>query len=156
MSEGLKPFNDAEQRQLVYVIDDDIAVRRSLNFLLATSGYTTWPFSCAFDFLDSLPKLSPAPILLDIRMPEIDGIDLLTELFKRSLKWPVIVITGHADIPTAVQTVKLGAFDLLEKPMNFDLLENMLGSAINELNIIIAPSQIQSRARSLFENTYPT
>lgn len=67
-----------EQHQLVYVVDDDIAIRRSMHFLLWTANFTSWPFACAFDFLDNLPNLRPAPILLDIQIPEIDGIDLLS------------------------------------------------------------------------------
>lgn len=144
------PGNVTEPSQLVYVIDDDVAVRRSLHFVLSTAGYTSWPFACAFDFLDNLPNLQPAPILLDIRMPEIGGIDLMTEVLKREINWPIIIITGHADIPIAVQAIKHGAIDLLEKPLDFEMLQISLNTAMQKLIGLNAASKIQSDSRSLF------
>lgn len=139
------------QTQTVYVIDDDVAVRRSLQFLLSTAGFTSWPFSCAFDFLDNLPNLRPAPILLDINMPEIDGMDLLSELTNREIKWPVIAMTGNAGIPVAVQAIKNGAVDLLEKPLDFDLLEAALGDAVERLSNAKDSEETRRNARLLIE-----
>ena len=139
------------QTQTVYVIDDDVAVRRSLQFLLSTAGFTSWPFSCAFDFLDNLPNLRPAPILLDINMPEIGGMDLMSELTNREIKWPVIAMTGHANIPVAVQAIKNGAVDLLEKPLDFDVLEAALGDAVERLSNIKDSEETRCNARLLLE-----
>ena len=133
VAKGPSSSTGSEQNQLLYVIDDDIAVRRSLHFLLSTAGYTTWPFACAFDFLENLPSLQPAPILLDIRMPEIDGIDLLIELFGRQIMWPIIVVTAHADIAVTMQAIKYGAIDLLEKPVDFETLVKSICGANTKL-----------------------
>ena len=139
------------QTQTVYVVDDDVAVRRSLQFLLSTAGFTSWPFSCAFDFLDNLPNLRPAPILLDINMPEIDGMDLLSELANREITWPVIAMTGHANIPVAVQAIKNGAVDLLEKPLDFAVLEAALRDAVKRLSSIEDSAETRRNARRLLE-----
>lgn len=139
------------QAQTVYVVDDDVAVRRSLHVLLSTAGFTSWPFSSAFDFLDSLPNLRPAPILLDIRMPEIDGMDLLSVLTNREIKWPVIAMTGDASIPIAVQAIKNGAVDLLEKPLDFDLLKAALEDAIKRLSDIMDSEETRRTAQLLIE-----
>ena len=144
-------LNESYQNQPVYVVDDDIAVRRSLQFLLSTAGFTSWPFSCSFDFLDNLPNLRPAPILLDINMPEIDGMDLLSELSNREIKWPVIVMTGDANISVAVQAIKNGAVDLLEKPLDVHLLEAALGDAVKQLSNIKDSDETRCNARRLFE-----
>ena len=133
------------------MVDDDVAVRRSLQFLLSTAGFTSWPFSCAFDFLDNLPNLRPAPILLDINMPEIDGMDLLSELANREITWPVIAMTGHANIPVAVQAIKNGAVDLLEKPLDFDVLEAALGDAVERLSNAKDSEETRRNARLLIE-----
>lgn len=151
MAEQLIRDNATEQHQLVYVVDDEVAVRRSLQFLLSTAGFTGWPFSSAFDFLDNLPNLRPAPILLDINMPEIDGMDLLSELANREIKWPVIAMTGNAGISVAVQAIKNGAVDLLEKPLDFDVLEAALGDAAERLSNIKDSAETRRNARRLLE-----
>ena len=113
----------------VFIIDDDIAVRKSLHFLLASSSITAWPFAAAVDFIEQLPELSPAPIMLDLRMPGIDGLQVLAILKKRSVDWPVIVITAHGDVTAAVRAMKLGAIDFLEKPFELDELYKVLDRA---------------------------
>lgn len=134
---------------LVYVIDDDAEVRRSLHFLMSTAGFRSWPFTSASDFLENLPHLEAAPIVLEIRMPEIDGIELIAELLNRGIKWPVIVLTGYASIPIAVQVIKLGAVDLLEKPLDFGLLKKSLYAAVDTLYSIKTLAEGQSIARRL-------
>jgi two-component system response regulator FixJ len=155
MGMELKPANGFEPSQLIYVIDDDIAIRRSLHFLLSTLGYTTWPFACAFDFLENLTNLQAAPILLDIRMPEIDGMDLMVELFNREIRWPIIVMTAYADIPFAVQAIKHGAIDLLEKPLDFELLQKSLDTAVAQLVSIKDAALSRRNACCLFESLSP-
>jgi two-component system response regulator FixJ len=117
----------------VYVIDDDIDVRKSLHFLLASSSIIGWPFATSADFLDQLPGLVPAPILLDIRMPIIGGLQTLEILRERGISWPVIVMTAHGDVTVAVRAMKLGAMDFLEKPFKSDLLDCVLDNAFNIL-----------------------
>jgi two-component system response regulator FixJ len=107
----------------VYVIDDDADVRKSLHFLLATSSIRAWPFAGGQDFVEQLAELEPAPILLDVRMPGIDGFGVMAELSALDLSWPVIVMTAHGDIAVAVRAMKLGAIEFIEKPFSAEDLE---------------------------------
>ena len=141
----------SDQNQLVYVIDDDPAIRRSMHFLLSATGLNCWPYACAADFLDNLPNLKPAPILLDIRMPDIDGIELLSRLADREVRWPVIVITAHGDIPIAVKAMKLGAMEFLEKPFDFAELEQTLSAAFSQLATIKNTATNRANALRLFD-----
>ena len=136
----------------VYVIDDDVEVRRSLHFLLSTAGFVSWQFASASDFLDNLPNLDPAPILIDLIMGPISGIELMTILAARGIRWPVIVMTAYADIPSAVQTTKLGAIDFLEKPIEFNQLEASLHTAIAQLSAVKNAAEIQSTSHMLFDS----
>ena len=123
----------ARPSSLVYIIDDESEVRRSLHFLLSTNGLVSWPFASAQDFLDSFTALEPAPILLDIRMPDVDGLELMSTMRERGINWPIIIISGHGDIQVAVQAIKLGAIDFLEKPFEFEALDICLRSAFAQL-----------------------
>jgi two-component system, LuxR family, response regulator FixJ len=102
--------------RLVYVVDDDEAVRESLSALLEANSYTVRTFELARDFLDAAPTLRPGCLVADIRMPEMDGLQLQRELTARAFKFPLIVITGHGDVPLAVRAMKVGAIDFIEKP----------------------------------------
>lgn len=117
----------------VYVIDDDSEVRKSLHLSLAASGTVGWPFISAHDFLDQVHSLTPAPILLDVRMPGMDGLELLTALRDREIDWPVIMMSAHGDVPVAVRSIRSGALDFLEKPFKFAALEELLTRAGVEL-----------------------
>jgi len=114
----------------VYVIDDSAEMRRSLHFLLDALGMASRPFTSSEDFLEILSTLPEAPILLDLRMPRIDGIQLMEELNARDVDWPVIVMTAHGDVPVAVRAMKLGAIEFLEKPFESDDLEAALKRAL--------------------------
>jgi two-component system response regulator FixJ len=118
----------------VHVIDDDRDVRQSLHFLLQTFGIKAWPFACAEDFFSNMSALKAAPILLDVRMAKMDGLQVLEHLRHEKIAWPIIMITAHGDIATAVRAVKLGAIEFLEKPFAVDLLEEALTSAFDALD----------------------
>ncbi|HZD88759.1 MAG TPA: response regulator FixJ [Pseudolabrys sp.] len=107
---------------VIYVIDDDEAVRQSLEFLLKTAGLNVRSFDSARTFLEVLPEIRSGCIVTDVRMPEITGIDLLRRVKELGLDLPVIVITGHGDISLAVEAMKIGAVDFLEKPFDDDTL----------------------------------
>ena len=117
---------------IVYVIDDDDAVRHSLEFLLKTAGIDVRGFESAKTFLEMLPRIKTGCIITDVRMPEITGIDLLRRVKESSLDIPVIVITGHGEISLAVEAMKIGAVDFLEKPFDDDLLLASVRSALNK------------------------
>jgi two-component system response regulator FixJ len=106
----------------VYVVDDDSMVRTSTVFFLRSSGYTAHPLRNGQEFLSAVPDCKPGCVLLDIRMPEIDGLQVIELLGERIAQLPVIIMTGHGDIATAVRAMKLGASDFLEKPFEEDVL----------------------------------
>src|SRR5262252_11081908 len=116
---------------IVHVIDDDEAVRQSIEFLLGTSGITARTYDSASAFLNALPTIGSGCIITDVRMPGISGIDLLRRLGEMQIKMPVIVITGHGDVPLAVEAMKVGAIDFIEKPFDDELLLGSVRAALN-------------------------
>ena len=116
----------------VFIIDDDAAVRDSLAFLLSASGFSVTVFETAGRFLGALPQLGFGCVITDIRMPEIDGIELLRRLNSAAVHLPVVVMTGHGDVPLAVEAMKLGAMDFLEKPFEDERLVNVLHTAFEQ------------------------
>jgi two-component system response regulator FixJ len=108
--------------QIVYVVDDESDVRRSLGFFLKTAGFMPRPYLNGADFLADAPDLAPGCVLLDVRMPDMSGLDVIEKLGNLTSRLPVIVMTGHGDIATAVRAMKLGAVDFLEKPFEDDAL----------------------------------
>jgi len=120
------------ERGLVHVIDDDEALRESLEFLLRTAKLGVKSFASGKAFLDSLPDPSLSCIITDVRMPEMSGIDLLRRLKELKIAAPVIVITGHGDIALAVEAMKIGAADFLEKPFDDEVLLQSVQSALRQ------------------------
>ena len=116
----------------IYVIDDDEAMRDSLGFLLEAAGFRVTLFETAQKFLDALPGLAFGCIVSDVRMPGIDGIELLKCMKAGHSKFPVLIMTGHGDVPLAVEAMKLGAADFLEKPFEDDRLVGMIEAAIRQ------------------------
>jgi two-component system response regulator FixJ len=115
----------------IYVIDDDDAVRQSLEFLLKTSGLNVQSFESAAAFLEALPQIRSGCVITDVRMPGMTGIDLLRHLRANKAELPVIVITGHGDIALAVEAMKIGALDFLEKPFDDDQLLAAVRTALD-------------------------
>ena len=116
----------------VYVIDDDAAMRDSLNFLLEAAGFEVTMFDTATKFLNVLPRLDFGCVVSDVRMPGIDGIELLKRMKALTSRFPIVIITGHGDVPLAVEAMKLGAVDFLEKPFEDDRLIAMIDAAIRQ------------------------
>ena len=114
----------------VYVIDDDPAMRDLLDFLLGSAGLSVRLFDSAVVFLNELPNLEAGCVVTDVRMPGIDGMELLRRLTSGARKLPVIIMTGHGDVPLAVEAMKLGALDFLEKPFEDDRLIGMIETAL--------------------------
>lgn len=113
----------------VYIVDDDDAVRDSLGFQLETLGYHVRSFASGADFLMEARTLPEGCLILDVRMPEIDGIELQSRLNVLELKFPVIMITGHGDVPLAVRAMKAGAVDFIEKPFSEQAILESIGVA---------------------------
>jgi two-component system, LuxR family, response regulator FixJ len=110
-------------RGVVHIIDDDDALRESLTFLLRTANIEVQSYSSASAFLDSLTAAENLScVITDVRMPGLSGIDLLRRLKELKISVPVIVITGHGDVPLAVEAMRSGAMDFLEKPFDDEVL----------------------------------
>jgi two-component system response regulator FixJ len=117
---------------IVYVIDDDEALRESLVFLLRTARLEVISFPSAAAFLEELPGKGLSCVITDMRMPGLSGLDLLRRLRELKIEVPVIVITGHGDVPLAVEAMKVGAIDFLEKPFDDEVLLASVRSALKQ------------------------
>jgi two-component system response regulator FixJ len=120
--------------QVVHVIDDDEAVRESLAFLLRSAKVAVQTYESAVVFLESSSGLTSGCIITDVRMPGIDGLELLRRLRRQDVRVPVIVVTGHGDIPLAVEAMKIGAADFLEKPFDDEALLASVRAALSRNN----------------------
>jgi two-component system, LuxR family, response regulator FixJ len=116
----------------VHVIDDDEALRDSLTFLLRTAQLEVLSYPSAAAFLETLPDAKLSCVITDVRMPGMSGIDLLRHLRERKISVPVIVITGHGDIPLAVEAMRIGAIDFLEKPFDDEVLIASVKAALRQ------------------------
>ncbi|GAB2176977.1 response regulator FixJ [Dongia sp. agr-C8] len=119
---------------VVHVIDDDESVRHALAFLLATSGIPVRVHESGDAFLETVDGLQPGCILTDIRMPGTDGLALQRRLTELGINLPVIVMTGHGDVPMAVEAMKGGAVDFIEKPFDDAVLLKAIQTALNRYN----------------------
>lgn len=115
---------------IVYVIDDDESARHSLEFLLDVAGIRVRSFASADAFLQAAPPLAGACVVTDVRMPGMSGIELAEELKRRGAVAPVIVITGHADVPLAIQAMKAGVADFIEKPFDDTVMLGAIDKAL--------------------------
>ncbi|MBV8096013.1 MAG: response regulator transcription factor [Acetobacteraceae bacterium] len=124
--------NPAAQRlpNSVHIVDDDEAVRDSLRDMLEEAGYRAQTWASGIDLLQAVERLEPGCIIVDVRMPEIDGLTLMARLRAHNIKLPIIVITGHGDVPMAVQAMKTGAIDFIEKPFAKQVIINSIRMAL--------------------------
>ncbi len=122
----------ASDKGVVHIIDDDDALRESLAFLLRTAGIEGKTYASAKAFLDALPDLSLSCVITDVRMPDMSGIDLLRRFKELKIAAPVIVVTGHGDVTLAVEAMKIGAVDFLEKPFDDEVLLASVEAALRQ------------------------
>jgi FixJ family two-component response regulator len=120
------------QSEIIYVVDDDEAIRSSLQTLLRSAGYRVQAFSAARNFLNEKLPDEPACLVLDIRMPEISGLDLQDELMRADFHTPIIFITGHGEIPESVRALKAGAENFLTKPFRPEALLGAIQQALEK------------------------
>ncbi len=116
---------------VVHLIDDDEGVRQALAFLLTASGFAVRVHESAGSFLDAVATVQPGCVITDVRMPGVDGLELQRQLKARRLGLPVIVMTGHGDVPLAVEAMKAGAVDFLEKPFEDEALLSAIRAALD-------------------------
>lgn len=134
---------------VIHLIDDDDAVRQSLAFALTTAGLAVRAYESAVAFLEALPGVQPGCVVTDVRMPGIDGLELQRRLNEQAVNLPVIIITGHGDVRLAVEAMKAGAIDFIEKPFDDDILLAAIQNAIERYDRTGERAQeaAQTRAR---------
>ena len=145
--------NDKGAAPTVYVVDDDDGMRRALDTLLSTVGYKTAVFSRPSEFLANFKVDSPGCLVLDIRMPDMSGLELQQHLNRIGSMLPVIFITGHGDVPMAVQAMKEGAFEFIQKPFRdqdlLDRINHALKQDVEIRNTVARRAEVLHRLESL-------
>jgi len=121
-------------KRTIHIVDDEEAIRRSAGFMLKTSGFAVQTWASGVEFLKNVRQAEPGCILLDVRMPEKDGLEVQQELTARGVAMPVIILTGHGDVTIAVRAMKAGAVDFIEKPFEKAVLLAALEAAFERLN----------------------
>jgi two-component system response regulator FixJ len=141
--------------EVVHVIDDDVDVRQSLAFLLSAAGFAVRVHESAVAFLAALPEVKGGCVLTDIRMPQMSGMELQHRLRELKSGLPVIVMTGHGDVPLAVEAMKAGAVDFIEKPFDDEVLLSAVRAALarraRESARDVRTQEIQDRVKRLSE-----
>ncbi|MGJ0507323.1 MAG: response regulator FixJ [Methylocystis sp.] len=139
--------------RVVHLIDDDAAVRDAVGLLLRTEGFKVQSYDSALAFLKAAPTRAEGCVVTDVRMPEMNGMELIAQMKEQHISIPVVVLTAHADVPLAVEAMKLGAVDLLEKPFEDDALIAAVSAALErrnaEENRSRESQEIKSRLASL-------
>ncbi len=147
------PIDTNKRSATVYVVDDDEGMRRALGTLLGTVGYQTAVFARATDFLAQYDPNRPSCLVLDIRMPEMSGLELQQQLNRAGAMIPVIFITGHGDVPMAVQAMKEGAFEFIQKPFReqdlLDRINHALQHDAENRAGVARRAEVQKRLESL-------
>jgi len=129
----------------VYVVDDDEAVRDSLQWLLEGNDYRVRCFESAEGFLTRFDPREIACLIVDVRMPGMNGLELQDELLRRGCTMPLVFITGHGDVPMAVDTMKKGAIDFIEKPFNEVVLRDLVDRMLQKARLERWPSSSRRR-----------
>ena len=139
----------------VHIIDDDDAARDSLAFLLDCAGLAVRSYESAAEFLKAVPTMEHGCIITDVRMPEMSGVELIGRLKALEVADPVIVITGHADVPLAIQAMKAGVADFLEKPFSDDAILGAVRSALARRTDVNEARAERDRFIALLETLSP-
>jgi len=139
----------------IFIVDDDEAVRDSLEVLLMACGYETESFVSGADFLDACDGIGRGCVLLDIRMPGMDGMEVLADLHRRRPDLPVIMITGHGDVSLAVRAMKAGAVDFVEKPLREEALLESIETALRRAHTSERQTAVCTTARDNVERLTP-
>ena len=149
-------------KPIVFIVDDDEAVRKATSILVRSAGFDVECYGSAQEFLDSYRPERPGCLVLDVRMPEMNGLELQGKLTKEGLRIPIIIITGHGDVSMAVRAVKDGAVDFIEKPFDGQVLLERIEHAIkldaearrkesDQANIAARLTQLTPREREVMD-----
>jgi len=122
----------ARVEPVVHVVDDDDAIRHAVVFQLETAGYAARDYASAEAFLEALPKVRSGCVITDVRMPGLNGLELVHRLNALGFEAPIILMTGHGDIPLAVEAMKAGVVDFIEKPLDDEILLRAIGSVFSK------------------------
>ncbi len=140
---------------VVHIVDDEEAVRNSLAFLLQTSGFAVRVHESATEFLKLAPTIANGCLITDLRMPDMDGVELLRRLREGGAMLPAIVITGHGDVQMAVEAMKSGALDFIEKPFSDEVMLSSITRAVNRAaeqhQLSAVAEQVRQRLDTLSE-----
>jgi FixJ family two-component response regulator len=138
----------ANARPVVFVVDDDISVRESLEGLVRHAGWASETFSTAGDFLARAPVATPGCLVLDVSLPDLDGLEVQARMTDDRAAMPIIFITGHGDVPMCVRAMKAGAVEFLTKPFDHDVMLDAIGDAIGRSQAALG---LRSELRTLRE-----
>jgi FixJ family two-component response regulator len=144
---------DKSASPVIYVVDDDDGMRRALDTLLSTVGYKTAVYSRPTEFLANFKADAPGCLVLDIRMPDMSGLEVQQQLNRMGSMMPVIFITGHGDVPMAVQAMKEGAFEFIQKPFRdqdlLDRINHALKQDAENRSTVARRAEVQHRLQTL-------
>jgi len=126
------------ERRMIHIVDDEEAIRRSAGFMLKTSGYAVSTYGSGDAFLQAAKDAEPGCVLLDVRMPGMDGLEVQKVMAERGIAMPVVVLTGHGDVTVAVRAMKGGAVDFIEKPFEKAVLLTAITAAFERLDDVEA------------------
>ncbi|CAH0498995.1 MULTISPECIES: response regulator transcription factor [Sphingomonadaceae] len=155
--------------KIIHLVDDEEAIRKSVGFMLKTIGIKVITYASGVEFLKTARSAEAGCVLLDIRMPDMDGLEVQAALAKRGITMPVIVLTGHGDVTFAVRAMRAGAVDFLEKPFEkaallraieegFERLDDALGRSARSTEATVMIAGLTGRERDVLEglaNGYP-
>ena len=139
----------------IYIVDDDEAIRDSLNLLMESVGLNATCFASANAFLDGYDASKPGCLILDVRMPDISGLDLQRILNERQIQIPIVIITGHGDVPIAVRAMKAGAMNVLEKPFNDQALLDAITNAVTKSNEAFEEQNSRAKLKNRAQHLSP-
>lgn len=144
-----------DEKRLIHLVDDDEAIRKSAGFVLKTSGFAVHTYASGDELLKEASSLEPGCILLDIRMPGMDGLQVQEALKSKGVALPVVIMTGHGDVTLAVQAMKAGAIDFIEKPFEKMVLLRAIEQAFDRLDRTKSAKQRASDAKVLLQALTP-
>ena len=143
------------QPPTIFVVDDEPAVRKSINLILARTGFPIQLFESAVDYLEQFDPLRAGCLITDVRMPGMDGMQLLKELDSRNASLPILMLSAHGDIGMAVRALKLGAIDFLEKPVDPNVLRQKVLQAMEQDELARTGQEELEEIRSAIQTLSP-